>query len=148
MPETAWPSYNCAMSTTAPDATSHFAAAGLLLDALAAHDFARVAAALDTDATLSALLPRGFREWAGADAIAGAFETWFGDVDDFEVADASVGQVGALLQMRWRLRVGGGRFGAAQMVIEQHVYAATGKGGRIEKMSLLCSGFWPEHVND
>jgi hypothetical protein len=30
------------------------------------------------------------------------------------------------------------------MVVEQHAYARTDPGGRIEHMSLLCSGFWPD----
>ena len=101
--------------------------------------------ALEVDAQLSALLPKGFREWSGADEICGMFEKWFGDVDEYEVADVAVGAVGALLQMRWRLRVQGPRFGSEPMVVEQHVYAATGPTGRIGRMSLLCSGFWPEH---
>jgi len=28
--------------------------------------------------------------------------------------------------------------------VEQHVYADTGPDGRIERLFLLCSGFWPE----
>jgi hypothetical protein len=63
----------------------------------------------------------------------------------FEVTDASVGEVGALLQLRWRLRLRGARLGDVAMVVEQHAYAATGATGRIERMSLLCSGFWKEH---
>ena len=125
----------------------HFAAAGIVLDALTAHDFARFDDALDADASLSALLPRGFREWHGASEICAQFERWFGDVERFEVADASVGQVGALLQLTWRLRLKGERLGDETMIVEQHAYAATGASGRIERLSLLCSGFWEEHVD-
>ncbi len=123
-----------------------FAVAGLLLEALAAHDFERLAATLDCDATLSALLPSGHREWRGANDIAGAFELWFGDADEFELVDASVGRIGALIELRWQLRVRAARRGAAAMVVEQHVYAATGRDGRIARLSLLCSGFWPDHA--
>ena len=142
------PSYNRRMGTThaspSPSAP-HFAVAGTFLDALAAHDFDQLADALDADASLSALLPRGFSEWHGAPEICAQFGRWFGDVDRFEVVDASVGQVGALLQLTWRLRVQGERFGADPMVVEQHVYAATGPTGRVERLSLVCSGFWKEH---
>ena len=130
-----------------PSTAPHFAVAGIVLDALTAHDFARFEDALDADASMSALLPRGFREWQGSSEICAQFERWFGDVDRFEVADATVGQVGGLLQLTWRLRLKGERLGDESMIVEQHVYAATGASGRIERMSLLCSGFWEEHVD-
>jgi hypothetical protein len=76
------------------------------------------------------------------------FERWFGDVEKCEVADAAVGQVGPLLQLRWRIRLQGPRLGNKPMVVEQHAYATTGPNGRIQQMSLLCSGFWDEHVDD
>jgi hypothetical protein len=130
-------------SPTTADAP-HFAIAGVLIEALAAHDFVRMTRALEADATLSALLPSGHREWSGASAIGGAFEMWFGDAEEFELVDASVGQLGSLLQLRWRLHVRAARRGAGPMIVEQHAYAATGPSGRINRMSLLCSGFWPE----
>ncbi len=142
--------YNRGMEHTTsspPPASPRFAAAAIVLDALAAHDFARFDDALDADASLSALLPRGFREWHGASEICAQFERWFGDVERFEVADATVGQVGALLQLTWRLRMRGERLGHEPMIVEQHVYAVTGASGRIERLSLLCSGFWEEHVD-
>jgi len=126
-----------------------FAVAGVMVDAVAAHDFTAIAAVLEEEATLSALLPRGFDEWHGPVAICGAFEKWFGDVDHFEVAEASVGQVGELLQLRWRVRVQGGpRFAGATKVVEQHLYASTNPSGRIDRMRLLCSGFCDEHPDD
>jgi hypothetical protein len=134
-------------SASPPPAPPHFAVAGIVLDALSAHDFARFDDALDVDASMSALLPRGFREWQGASEICAQFERWFGDVDRFEVAEATVGQVGGLLQLTWRLRLKGERLGDEPMIVEQHVYAATGPGGRIERLSLLCSGFWEERVD-
>src|SRR5690348_5938632 len=112
-------------------AAPHFATAGVVVEAVAARDYARLAGALDDNATLSALLPRGFDEWRGPADICAAFERWFGDVETFEIADASVGQVGALLQLRWRVRVEGGpRFAGTPMVAEQNVYATTNAAGR------------------
>ena len=139
------PSYNVAVTTTQPSSNPHFATAGVLVEALAAHDFGGLAAALEPDATMATLLPRGFVEWRGAGEICAAFEKWFGDVEDFELADASVGQVGALLQLRWRVRLQGIRFGADPMVAEQCLYATTGPNARITHIRLLCSGFWSEH---
>jgi ketosteroid isomerase-like protein len=137
--------YNGGMTeTSTPSQTGPaFSSAGTFLEAIAAHDFARLADALDPEATMSALLPRGFDEQQGAAAICAAFERWFGNVEHFELADASVGQIGALLQMRWRLRLCGTRFGDAPMTVEQNVFAATAPDGRIKHLSLLCSGFWP-----
>src|SRR5580693_8681445 len=82
-----------------------FALAGSFLECLAAQDFARLGAALTADARLRALLPRGLREWAGAEAIADAFACWFGDTEDFELAEATVGEVGGRLHLQWRLRL-------------------------------------------
>lgn len=140
--------YNGGMNTTdtSPSAPQ-FAVAGSFLEALAANDFHRLAATLDDDASLSALLPRGFREWHGAGEISAVFEQWFGDVEEFEVADASVGQVGSRLQLRWRVRLRGARLGGEAMVVEQHVYADTAATGRIRSMSLLCSGYCREHLD-
>jgi hypothetical protein len=132
-------------ATDTTESAPHFAVAGVVLDALAAQDFTRLGAALDADAEMSALVPKGLRECHGPAEICAMFETWFGDFDEYAVTDASVGAVGALLQMRWRLRVKGPRFGDEQMIVEQHAYAATGPSGRISRISLLCSGFWPEH---
>lgn len=122
----------------------HFAAAAVLVDALNDQDFAHLADAFGADATLSALLPRGLREFHGTDEIAEAFATWFGDVEEFDVTDVTVSDIGPLLSMRWRLRVRGARFGDNSMVVEQHAYAATTPSGRIARMSLVCSGFWDD----
>ncbi len=126
----------------------HFVVAGALLEALAARDFDRLGRTFDTGATLRALLPRGLAEWSGAAEIAGAFRTWFGGAETLEVADASIGQLGALLQVRWRLRVRDASRGDGVLVVEQHAYARTGPSGHIVQMSLLCSGFWPEAAGE
>jgi hypothetical protein len=129
------------MTTTA----ASLSPAEVLLDALAARDLGGVAAAFEPDATLQALLPRGYDEWQGTADIFLAFDRWFGDVESLEVVDASVRRTGDLLQLRWRLRVQGGpRFGARVMVVEQQACAQRGASGRIGRMSLLCTGFWPQ----
>jgi hypothetical protein len=122
----------------------HFATGGLFLEAVAAREFARLGACFEPDVSMSALLSDGFDTWIGPAEVSGAFAEWFGDVDCFELADASVGQIGSLLELRWRVRCAGGRFDDDVMVIEQHAFVATGRTGRIHRISLLCSGFWNE----
>jgi hypothetical protein len=137
--------YNGPMTTIdSPSPAPSLSVADSFLEALTARDFARLTAVLDPDASLSALVPRGFREWHGATEIGATFERWFGDVAAFEVADAGVGQVGPRLQLRWRIRVTGPRPDDQPMVVQQHVYVDTTPSGRIGHLSLLCSGFCPE----
>ena len=133
-------------TTDGSPSAQQFAAAGALLETLAARDFAGLGTALEPDATLSALLPRGFCEWQGAAEIAGAFEGWFGDASEYEVVDTSVEQAGTRLRLRWRIRVCAPRHGDHAMVVEQHVYAETGASSRISTLSLLCSGFCKEQT--
>ena len=129
---------------TAGTEVPRFSVAGALLEGLAAQDFARIAATLDDEAHLTALVPSGFKQWHGAEQIGATFRRWFGDVDDFDLVDASVGEVGQRLHLRWRLRVRAPRFGVGWFVVEQQVYADTGSDGRITEMFLLCSGFCRE----
>lgn len=65
------PSYNMTMTQVRPSSNPHFAVAGVLVEALAAHDFDGLAAALEPDAEMSTLLPRGFVEWADCSSSAG-----------------------------------------------------------------------------
>jgi hypothetical protein len=141
------------MTTTAPNhgaATTvpQFALAGVFLEGLAAQDFARLGGALAADACLRALLPSGLREWAGADAIADRFARWFGDTQDFDLVEATVGEVGGRLHLHWRVRLQAERLGAGWFTVEQQVYADTDGGGRIARLDLLCTGYRPEGGHD
>ena len=130
--------YNGDMQTrTSPDPTAAIACSASFAD----HDFGQVIGTLEPDATMTALLPSGFREWAGAPTIGAAFENWFGNTPSYEVIDTTLGPIGELLSLRWRLRLLAERFGDAPMVVEQRAYAAIGPSGRIARISLLCSGF-------
>jgi hypothetical protein len=134
------------MTATAPQrsaatAVRQFALAGSFLEGLAAQDFARLGAALTADARLRALLPGGLREWAGGEAIAGAFARWFGDTEDFELVEAAVGEVGGRLHLQWRLRLRAERLRPGWYIVEQQAYADTDEGGRIARLDLLCSGY-------
>jgi hypothetical protein len=141
------------MATTArnhsPDAVvPAFALAGSFLEGLAAQDFTRLGDALTADARLRALLPKGLREWTGAEAIAGAFARWFGATEDFELVEATVGEVGGRLHMHWRVRLRAERLGTGWFTVEQQAYADTAAGGRIARLDLLCTGYRSEAPDD
>jgi hypothetical protein len=144
MPTAASTGTSTKTSTPTP-AEPGLAAAGLFLERIAAADFARLGTALEADIALKALLPRGFREWDGRDAVCDAFAGMLGGMDTYTVLDATVGLVGTRMQLAWRLQVSGGRLGPEQFVVEQTAYADAGPTGRLQSMSLVCSGFCKEH---
>jgi hypothetical protein len=131
-----------------PAAVPQFALAGAFLEGLAAQDFAELGGALTAGACLRALLPSGPREWAGAEAIARVFARWFGDTGDFELIEATIGEVGGRLHLHWRLRLRAGRLGRGWFTVEQQAYADTDEGGRIARLDLLCTGYLPEGGHD
>jgi hypothetical protein len=131
-------------STPTPRAELQFAAAGVFLEKLAAAEFDQLAVALEPDATLRALLPRRYREWEGREAVCEAFAGIFGDLQEYAVLDATVGLVGDRLHLSWRLRVRGERLGPGVFVVEQQGYVDAGPLGRLQSMSLVCSGFCHE----
>jgi hypothetical protein len=121
-----------------------FSVAGSFLEGLAAQDFAHLAATLDDGAHMTGLVPSGLKEWDGPEQVTAIFRRWFGEVTGFELVDAVVGEVGPRLHLRWRVRVRAERLGDGWFVVEQQVYADTGSDGRLARLFLLCSGFWPE----
>jgi len=141
------------MTTTSPNhsaapAVPQFAVAGAFLESLAAQDFAGLGGALTADARLRALLPSGLREWTGAEVIAGVFTRWFGDTEDFELDEATVGEVGGRLHLHWRLRLRAERLGSGWFTVEQQAYADTGASGPIARLDLLCTGYRPGGGHD
>ena len=129
---------------TATPADHAAATAAAFLQGLADQDFARLGRALAADARLRALLPKGLREWTGAEAVAGQFAHWFGDTEDFELVEATLGEVGGRLQLRWRLRLRAERLGAGWFTVEQQAYGDAGEGGRIARLDLVCTGYRAE----
>jgi hypothetical protein len=127
---------------SAASVVPQFARAGSFLEGLAAQDFARLGGALAPGTRLRALLPLGLREWTGAEVIAGRFTGWFGDTGDFDLVEATVGEVGGRLHLQGRLRAE--RLGGGWFTVEQQAYADTGEGGRIARLDLLCTGYRPE----
>jgi hypothetical protein len=122
--------------------------AGSLVEGLAAQDFAELGGALAAGACLRALLPSGLWEWAGAEAIADRFARWFGNTEDFEFVEATVGEVGGRLHLQWRLRLRAERLGSGWFTVEQQAYADTDESGRIARLDLLCTGYRPEGCHD
>jgi hypothetical protein len=125
--------------TTRPHA---WPVAGLLLDALTRRDFDALQACLDERVRFRALVPSGAFERDGAADTAAKFRTWFGGADRFEVADAAIGQLGARMYARWRVRMWPPGRPSDVRVAEQHVFS-TGQE-RIVTLDLLCSGFHAE----
>ena len=133
------------METRSSSAPAHqstvWPIAGLLLDALTRRNFEAMQAVLDDDVRFRALVPSGPFQLDTAEAAAARFRSWFGGEDEFDVLDASVGEVGSRLYARWRVRMcPPGRPGESR-VAEQHVFT-TGTT-RIASIDLLCSGFHP-----
>jgi hypothetical protein len=137
-----------AQNYSASHEVPQFAVAGVFLEGLAAQDFTRLDDALTADSALRALLPRGFKEWTGADVIAGQFARWFGDTEDFELVEATVGDVAGRLHLRWRLRLRAARLGNGWFTVEQQAYADTTDSGRIARLDLLCTGYRREYDDD
>lgn len=135
------------MSTTGDPAaqpSARWSVGGVFLEALAARDYQQIAATLSADVRFRALLPPGPVEWTGADDVAALFTSWFGGAEDFELIDATVGEVGGRLHLSWRLRVRPAPFGIGEgwHVIEQQAYAEAAE--TIDSLDLLSSGFRPD----
>ena len=137
------------MSATQDPATvARWSVGGVFLEALANRDFDRLAETLAPEVRFRAMLPPGAMDWEGADTVSGVFGSWFGDAEDFELIDATVGEVGGRLHLSWRLRVRPAPFdiGDGWHIIEQQAYADAGDA--IAALDLLCSGFHPDPSAD
>jgi hypothetical protein len=122
-----------------PTAT-RWSVGGLLLEALAARDFARMSDCFEPTATMRALLPPGLAECEGAVKIVESFYSWFGGAEEFEVLDGTVGDVGGRVHVAWRLRLRPTPWGDdAWHLVEQQAYLRAGE--RIDAIDVLCSGF-------
>lgn len=130
------------------ESVARWSVGGVFLEALASRDYRKMAGTLGPAVRFRAMLPPGPMNWAGPDEVAGAFSTWFGEADEFELVDATVGEVGGRLHLSWRLRLRPAPFGkgAGWHVIEQQAYADAGE--TIRSIDLLCSGFRPERGSE
>jgi hypothetical protein len=121
-----------------------WAAAGLFLEAFTRRDFAAAASCFAPDVCFRALVPPGPFSTVGAAAAAGHLQRWFGGEDSFEVIDASIGQLGSRIYLRWRVRMVSADHPNAARIVEQHAFATVTE--RIQSLDLLCSGFHTEDV--
>ena len=128
--------------------SARWSVVGVFLEALATRDYLQMASTLSDDVRFRAMLPPGPMDWNGADEVAGVFGSWFNDAEDFELIDATVGEVGGRLHLSWRLRVRPAPFGIGDgwHVIEQQAYADAAE--TIDTLDLLCSGFRPDRVTE
>jgi len=130
------------------ESVARWSIGGAFLEALAERDYPRMAATLGSAVRFRAMLPPGPMAWQGPDDVSRAFSSWFGDAEDFELIDATVGEVGGRLHLSWRLRLRPAPFGIGEgwHVIEQQAYADA--GDTIESLDLLCSGFQRDRSNE
>jgi len=134
------------MSAANAAPAARWSVGGVFLEALAGRDYQQMASALSRDVRFQAMLPPGPMHWSGAEEVAGVFGSWFGDAEEFELVDATVGEVGGRLHLSWRLRVRPAPFGIGDgwHVIEQQAYADAVDA--IDALDLLSSGFRPDRV--
>lgn len=131
-----------------PQSTARWSVGGVFLEALTNRDYPRLARTLSPEVRFRAMLPPGPMNWAGPDQVADTFRSWFGSAQDFELLDATVGEIGGRLHLSWRVRVRPAPFGIGEgwHVIEQQAYAdAT---DTIDALDLLCSGFHADRARD
>ena len=101
-----------------------------------------MAGCLAPDVHFRALLPPRDVDVTGPEATLAEFRRWFGDESEtLELVDATVGEVGTRLYLRWRVRLSPSDGTGAARLVEQHAFATVGE--RIESLNLLCSGFVP-----
>ena len=116
------------------------AAGEALVEALAARDPKRLRAALHHDAHLRALVPSGFKESIGSDAVAARMESWFAEAESLTVVSRKVYHVSDRLRLQYRFDE---RYPDGDSeTIEQDAFCGV-REGRIDSIDLLCSGHLP-----
>jgi hypothetical protein len=118
---------------------------GMFLESLSRRDFTAMEDCLAPSIRFRALLPPRDVDVTGPEAMLAEFRRWFGnDEERLEMVDATVGELGARIYLRWRIRLSNSSERASRLV-EQHAFATI--GSHIESLNLLCSGFVPELYN-
>ena len=111
------------------------------MEALAARDSKRLRAALHPDAHLRALVPSGFKESIGSDAVAARLESWFAEAESLTVVSKKMSHVSDRLRVQYRFDEH--YPDGDSELIEQDAYCGV-REGRIDSIDLLCSGFQPD----
>jgi TusA-related sulfurtransferase len=116
------------------------AAGEAFVEALVARDSERLRAALHPDAHLRALVPSGFKESIGSDAVAARMESWFAAPESLTLVSKTVSYVSDRLRVQYRFDEH--YADGDSEVIEQDAYCEV-REGRIGSIDLLCSGHLP-----
>jgi hypothetical protein len=106
---------------------------------LAVRDFEGLAACLDPDVRLRAIIPPGPEEHHGCAAAVGRFGDWFADAVSFELVEHRIEPFVDRWLVTYRIALDEGD-GPRQ--VEQHLFCDLG-AELIERIDLLCSGFRP-----
>jgi len=106
--------------------------------ALRAADFAGLGRCLAPDVRVRAVLPSRFADASGRDEAVALLREWLGGERGFAVLAASSGMVGDVLQLGYRVRIGG----PEPCLMEQHGYCRVGADG-VADLRLVCSGWIP-----
>lgn len=106
---------------------------------LAARDFEGLAACLDPDVRLRAIIPPGPEEHRGRAAAVGRFGDWFADAVSFELVEHRIEPFVDRWLMTYRIALDEGD---GPHSVEQHLFCDVG-AELIERIDLLCSGFRP-----
>jgi hypothetical protein len=137
-------SYNDLIPGTGAAGHPAFQVGGAFLERIARRDLDGLADCVEPDVRVRAMVPPGPFELQGAEELVGRFRRWFGGDDAFELVDASLGEVGPRLYLRWRVRMTCAGPPRSSRVVEQHAFAGTRE--RIDTIDLLCSGFVDERI--
>lgn len=107
------------------------------VERLVARDFDGLAACLDPDVRLRAIIPPGPEEHHGRAAATGRFADWFADAVSFELVEHRIEP----FVDRWLVTYGIALDeGDGPRRVEQHLFCDLG-AELIERIDLLCSGF-------
>ena len=112
---------------------------GSFVERLAVRDFEGLAACLDPDVRLRAIIPPGPEEHHDRAAAAGRFGDWFADAISFELVEHRIEPFVDRWLVTYRIALDE-RDGPRQ--VEQHLFCDLGPE-LIERIDLLCSGFRP-----
>ena len=105
--------------------------------ALSDRDSERLEACLHPDVRMRALVPSGFQEDRGPEAVASRFKSWFAEAESIQVLETKVYRVADRMHVRYRFRE---HYSDGESeIIEQDAYCDLSEG-TITAIDLLCSG--------
>lgn len=111
-----------------------------LLAAVAARDFAAVAACFAEDARFEVLTPHRLRSHASSAEVARRYRYWLERLERFEVLEGDAVAVADRVRIRYRFR---GRDPGSGWQLNEHTGYAAVESGRIASMTVTCAGFRP-----